>query len=119
MTLFSWLVIGHLIGDWILQNDWMAKGKQQSWINRAGLTHFSIYTMVVLAAWGVWGWRGQSLGQLLTIGAGIFTTHWLIDAGRLAERWAHFYRQSNVEVVRLLVDQTLHLVVLAVVTTLS
>lgn len=119
MTLFGWLVIGHLLGDWILQNDWMAKGKQQSWINRAGLTHFTLYTGVVLVAGGLWGWRGRSLDQLAAIGICLFLTHWLIDAGRLAERWVYFYRQSNVVVVRLMVDQTLHLLVLAGVAALG
>jgi hypothetical protein len=119
MTLFVWLLIGHLIGDWILQNDWMAKGKQHSWLNRAGLTHFSIYTATILAALGLAGWRGESPAQLLAIGSSLFITHWLIDAGRLAERWVRFYGQSNVEAVRLMVDQTLHLLVLVGVASLS
>lgn len=119
MTLFVWLVIGHLLGDWVLQNDWMAKGKQQNWINRAGLTHFSLYTATVLAALGLAGWRERSPGQLLAIGVSLFVTHWVIDAGRLAERWGHFYRQSNVEIVRLMVDQTFHLLVLAGVAALG
>ncbi len=112
MTLFAWLLIGHLLGDWLLQNDWMAQGKQRSWINRAGLTHFSLYTAAVLTAGRLWIWRDRPLGQLIAIGVSIFATHWFIDAGRLAECWARFYRQSNSEAVRLMVDQTLHLLVL-------
>lgn len=52
MTTFAWLVIGHLVGDWVAQNDWMAKGKRLGLVNAAGLAHFSIYTAAVLAA----GW---------------------------------------------------------------
>src|SRR5512135_3285255 len=106
MTTFVWLTIGHLMGDWVLQNDWMAKGKQVSWGNRAGITHFGIYTIVVLAALWLSDGYQRSGFYYLPIGLGIFISHWLIDAGALAERWMRLYRQSNLEVVRLMVDQT-------------
>ena len=113
MTVFIWLVLGHLVGDWVLQNDWMAKGKTTGLVNRAGLTHFAIYAASVLAALWLSGWHNRLGINFLPIGLGVFATHWLIDAGRLAERWMQLYRQSNLEVVRLMVDQTLHLLVLA------
>ena len=43
MTMFSWLLLGHLLGDWLLQNDWMAQGKRQGFFTLAGLIHFTIY----------------------------------------------------------------------------
>ena len=113
MTVFVWLVIGHLVGDWVLQNDWMAKGKTTGLVNCAGLTHFALYTTTVLVVLWLSGWRHRPAINFLAIGLGVFATHWLIDAGRLAERWMHLYRQSDIEVVRLMVDQTLHLLVLA------
>ena len=100
MTVFLWLVLGHLVGDWVLQNDWMAKGKTLGLVNRAGLTHFAIYATTILTTLWLSGWRNRPVLTLLPIGLGVFATHWLIDAGRLAERWMHLYRQSNVEVVR-------------------
>lgn len=55
MSLFGWLFIGHLIGDWLLQNDWMAKNKQRSLFTIAGFTHFAIYTFcMMLMLWSIY-----------------------------------------------------------------
>jgi len=43
-TVFS-LLIAHLIGDFVLQNDWMAKGKSTSFKKLA--VHIIVYTMVL------------------------------------------------------------------------
>ena len=112
MTVFVWLVIGHLVGDWVLQNDWMAQGKKTGLVNRGGLTHFAIYATTILATLWLSGWRDRPAIIFLPIGLGVFATHWLIDAGRLAECWMLFYHQSPTEVVRLMVDQTLHILIL-------
>ncbi|NIV40692.1 MAG: DUF3307 domain-containing protein, partial [Anaerolineae bacterium] len=31
MSLFDWLLVGHLVGDFLLQTDGMAKYKADSW----------------------------------------------------------------------------------------
>jgi hypothetical protein len=114
MSALSWLVFGHLIGDWLLQNDWMAMGKRQRLLCLPGLVHAALYTACILgAAWAFGGWHG-SPASYLVLGGLIFISHWLIDGTRLVEGWMRFYRQSDLPVVRLMVDQTLHLVVLAV-----
>lgn len=118
MTTFAWLVIGHLVGDWVAQNDWMAKGKRLGLVNAAGLAHFSIYTAAVLAAGWLSGLRGRPLAWYVPLGAAVFLSHWLIDGTRLVNLWMRVSRQSDLETVRLMVDQTLHLLVLALVAAL-
>ena len=46
----------------------------------------------------------------------ILLSHWLIDATNLAHRWAHFFRQSELHFVQIMVDQTMHIVILACLT---
>ncbi len=46
MNLFSWLLVGHLVGDWVFQSDWMAQGKRQGLVTPAGMVHFVVYTAV-------------------------------------------------------------------------
>lgn len=115
MNIFTWLLLGHLVGDWLLQNDWMARGKQQRFINNEILVHCLLYTgTVALTLWFATRHHATT-PPYLTILAIIFLSHWLIDAGSLAGHWVHWFRQSKTLFVRIMVDQTMHLVVLAVV----
>ena len=118
MITFAWLMMGHLVGDWLLQNDWMAQGKKMGLVTFAGWTHFALYTATIMSAFWLSGVRGKPLAFYVALSAIVFLSHWLIDSTRLVERWMRFYRQSNLEVVRLMVDQTLHLLVLAVLAAL-
>jgi hypothetical protein len=112
MTLFNWLLIGHLVGDWMLQNDWMARNKQRRWFSPAILVHCTIYTLsLVIALW--WAHPANPPTLYLCFIAIIFLTHWLIDAGNLATLWMHLLRQTRLGFVQITVDQTMHLLVLA------
>jgi hypothetical protein len=115
MVTFLWLLLGHLVGDWLLQNDWMARGKRERLITRAGMVHFAIYTAVILGALWLSGIRDERPVVYLVVIAVVFVSHWLIDATDVVRWWMRFNRQSDLEVVRLMVDQTLHLLVLALV----
>ena len=119
LSTFNWLLIGHLIGDWVLQSDWMASGKRRNRWNAAGTAHYTIYSAVVLSALWLSGIRGQSPAFYLCMGAMIFGTHWFIDGTHLIDRWMQFCGQGPDRIVRLMVDQTFHIVVLAVAATLS
>lgn len=112
MNTFSWLLLGHLVGDWLLQSDWMARGKKQNLFSLAGLAHVTVYTFVITTA--LWLAEGSKLAPILysSLILLIFTSHWLIDTTLLVEGWMHFFGQSR-ELVRLMIDQTLHLLVLA------
>ncbi len=113
MNIFTWLLLGHLVGDWMFQNDWMARGKQRQFFNRQIFVHCLVYTAVVsLTLWIAT--HDQTLSPpYLTVIAIIFFSHWLIDAGNLADLWMRWGRQSRKLFVRIMVDQTMHMVVLA------
>lgn len=115
MTTFSWLLIGHLVGDWLLQNDWMAANKQRQLVTQAGMVHFAIYTASLVAAMYI-AMRGTlqaAPAQYLLFALVIFVSHWLIDATALAKRWARLTGQSDLQMVHVVVDQTFHLLVIA------
>lgn len=115
MNAFSWLLVGHMVGDWLLQSDWMAREKKQSFFSRAGMAHFVLYTVVVVAMVWLFCGDGKSPIFYLFVGAVIFISHWLIDATTIVERWMQFYGQdSDRDFMRIIIDQTMHLVVLAV-----
>ena len=113
MDTFPWLALGHLVGDWLLQNDWMARGKRMGLLAWPGIVHYAIYTAVVMGA--LWLSGSQDRGSALYLAAGVvvFVSHWLIDAADLARGWMRLYRQTDREIVQVVVDQTLHLLVLA------
>ncbi len=111
--------MGHLIGDWVLQSDRMAYGKRQTGWNRAGAMHYAIYSVVILGALWLAGIHGRPLAVYLLVGSLIFGCHWLIDGTRLIDRWMPLCGQGPNGMLRLVVDQTFHLVVLAVTVALS
>jgi hypothetical protein len=114
MDTFNWLFVGHLIADWMLQTDWIARNKQRSWFNYAVLVHCTVYTVVLVGT--LWlSRRGDArLTPYAAFTAIIFLSHWIIDAGNLARGWMRTLRQSPLPFVRLMVDQTMHVVVLVV-----
>lgn len=114
MTIFAWLVIGHLIGDWMLQNDWMAHNKRGRWWSAPCVVHCLTYTgTLVLVAWFGSG-RTAGFTQLALLFTFSLLTHWLIDGFNLAHHWGRVASQTQTETVRIVVDQTMHLLVLGV-----
>jgi hypothetical protein len=113
-TIFIWLLMGHFLGDWVLQNDWMAKGKKKALFTQAGTVHFVIYTAAIISALWFSGAINRQPVLYAVFGGIVFVSHWLIDATDGVKRWMHFYRQSRLEVVRVMVDQVLHLLVLLI-----
>ena len=115
MNTFSWLLVGHLVGDWLLQNDWMARGKRQGLFTWAGVAHFAVYTAAIMSLLWLFDEGLRSPLFYLRVSLIVFISHWLIDATRIVEGWMQFYHQGqDNEMVRVVVDQTLHLLVLAV-----
>lgn len=78
---FASLVIGHLFGDYVFQNKWMAMNKGASTFKC--VVHCLIYTATVTyATWTVvhgWGWSTL-----------IFLSHFHIDRWSLADKWLDF-----------------------------
>lgn len=113
MSPFDCLLIGHLVADWMLQNDWMARNKQSYWLAPAILVHCTIYTAILLASlWFVRPPMATPLPYPL-IAAILFLSHWFIDAGNLAARWMRLLGQTRLHFVQVMVDQTMHVVVIA------
>ena len=97
----------------MLQNDWMAREKGRRPIGPACLLHCLIYTATVSACYLAATAAALPLWRPLLFIFIIFTSHWLIDGLRLAERWGALLVQSPTPPVRTVVDQTMHIVVLA------
>ena len=94
----------HLIGDWILQNDWMAENKPNlrhpaAWVHTA--VHVVLMTLVL-------GWlAGLVLGAL----------HMLVDTRGPLQWWRRKFRMTtegpNAIHVAIWSDQVLHIVCIA------
>ena len=102
----------------MLQNDWMARGKKKAFLTLAGTVHFTIYTTTIVGVLWLSGVRDRGPMFFFTVGFIIFVSHWLVDATDVVEWWMRFYHQSNLDSVRVMVDQMLHLLVLVVLTIL-
>lgn len=86
-------IIGHLVGDYLLQNDWMALNKKQgSW---ACALHCLIWTtsVMVFSGWGaqdgvLWTllWP-EARGKLVIICLLLFTTHFIQDRTQIIRFW--------------------------------
>lgn len=93
------LFIGHLVGDYFLQNDWMATKKSEK--TRKGMVacdvHCFLYSCSVTAAVVLGGWRVTVVPELqfmLSIVVAMliaYITHYPIDRVGLAGKWMQFY----------------------------
>ncbi len=118
MTIFTWLVLGHLIGDWMLQNDWMARDKRGRWWSNQCIIHCLVYSITILVVAWLSSGRALTLEQVYLLFSIIFFSHWLIDGFNLASHWGRIVNQTQNESVRIVVDQTMHLLVLGVMASL-
>jgi hypothetical protein len=71
-------LLAHLVGDYVLQNHWMANHKTKSSV--AAAVHVALYVLPFLLI-------TSSMWALIVIGA----THFLIDRFRLAQYWVDFW----------------------------
>jgi hypothetical protein len=104
--LLSWLLVGHLVGDYLLQTAWMADRKAEQWLPL--LVHAAVYTLCVwlssLPAGGL-GPRGLAL---------VFAAHLVVDRRRAVAWWVrNVCRAERVPGMFLAVDQSWHALVLA------
>lgn len=118
MSIFAWLFLGHFVADWLLQSDWMATGKRAGLITWPGFIHYGIYTVIIFGIIWVYTRGSLAVPTALLIGLIIFLSHWLIDSSSVVTRWMRFWGQRDQLMVRIVVDQTFHLLVLAIITVL-
>lgn len=112
MNLFESLLVGHLIGDYILQTRWMAQYKEKK--VEALLVHSAVYAICVfIFAWPVQ--RMPAAAVLL-----VFLSHVLIDQRLLVRWWMKHVSgcqeyQPEAPYLRVVIDQGFHIMVLALV----
>ena|ERR1041384_7241073 len=104
LTLFERALVAHLIADWLLQNNWMAKNKY-SLVHPAAWIHASIYAASLALAIG-WP-AGLTLGLL----------HLIIDTGIPLQWWTHIYKDCadvpEALHIAIWADQVVHIAAIA------
>jgi hypothetical protein len=106
----AFAVVGHLVGDYLIQNDFLAQGKKVS--SPICAVHCALWTLAVLAFSGWWIWWVPIV---------LFVTHFAQDRGPLVRQYMHLIGQDKFAGPPLgpwsiiAVDNVFHLVVLAVV----
>jgi hypothetical protein len=104
MTLFEKALVAHLIADWVLQNDWMAR-------NKINLRH--------PAAWTHSGIQGLCLGIALGWQGGVFLgiLHLFIDTRVPLRWWIRAFKKSDEsadsKIIEMGLDQVIHITCIA------
>lgn len=81
-------LVGHAVGDFLLQNDWMALNKKQRSLPCA--VHCLLYTAAVMAFSGWWSNESAAL-----IAAAVFVPHFVIDRTQLVRGYMWLNGQSK------------------------
>ena len=111
MTVFSYLIVGHFIGDFLFQTNWMALHKAKKWSPL--LIHCLVYTGIVVCVAFIGGFK-LPIGAVLFL----FLSHVVLDRRTFVVWWAHHVMgaiDSKLAWLTIVADQVFHLVVLAVV----
>lgn len=84
------MLLGHLVGDYLLQNNWMALGKSKhtglGWL--ACVVHCTLYTVAVCLI--MWNW------QIAWIVA-VFLSHFVIDKFGIPEMYLKLIRGRSLQ----------------------
>ena len=115
MSLFDWLLVGHLVGDFLLQTDGMAKYKTQSWTWM--LRHVGLYLAVMALVLGAYSLSTPVplwvLGLALLF---IAVTHIILDRREFTLGWMRMIGiTSDLSWLTIVADQVFHVLVLVVV----
>lgn len=105
--ILSLLIIAHLVGDFLLQNNWMQAKSRNSWVCTVHVCHYSLPFIPLAAFAGLPPWAFLA----------IMVQHWFQDRFALHLKWMKFYQHTTPDkwpVGPLCVDQSLHLAFIAV-----
>jgi len=80
-------LVGHLVGDYLLQNDWMAQGKKEHWFPCA--IHVLVYATCVMFCSG-WIWAEAAP----VIWVAVAVPHYLIDRWRFVQWYMRWFGQD-------------------------
>ena len=103
--MLSWLLVGHMAGDYLFQTRWMAT--QKTTRLSALAAHSAVYACAVWLASLPTG--GLNYPSVLLV----FATHAVIDKRRFTMWWCRHVTGSDRMWLVILTDQALHCVVLA------
>ena len=100
------ILAGHLLGDILLQNKWLAKIKISKW--------YGMLLHCLIATFGMWLFTQWGFKQLLLV----FASHFVIDHFGIGKKlWPDFIKQGKFDSnegapdwLRLLDDQAFHLI---------
>ena len=115
MSLFDWLLVGHLVGDFLLQTNDMANYKAQSWSWM--LRHVGAYLAVMVIVLGLYSLSHPTplwvlALALLFIGA----THIVLDRRTFTEAWMRFVGITrDLAWLTIIIDQVFHVLILVFV----
>lgn len=111
MTVFSYMLIGHFIGDYLFQTSWMAMNKTKQWIPL--VIHSLIYTLIVTAV----VYLGYGLLPLNAIIL-MIGSHIILDRRTFVKWWVKNVMKTNGKDAGWLIimaDQIFHLIILGVI----
>ncbi|MDX1807577.1 MAG: DUF3307 domain-containing protein [Paenisporosarcina sp.] len=111
MTVFSYMLIGHLMGDFLFQTSWMAMNKTKQWTPL--LVHSVCYTVIVTALIYVGYGLLPLAGIILILGS-----HIILDRRTFVQWWVKNIMNTNGKDASWLViiaDQIFHLIILGVI----
>lgn len=89
-TILLLAIIGHLVGDYLLQNDWMALNKKKASFHC--VIHCWIWTISVML---FSGWQTLPPSRALPIFFVLFLTHFFQDRTDIVSRWMDFIGQKQ------------------------
>ena len=106
------LIAAHAFGDFPLQNHWMQRKSQSSFVCSVHVAAYSLPFLALVVWCGLPWWAF----------AAIITQHWLQDRFALHMKWMRFYRQTPPDkwpVGPLCMDQAWHIAFLGLVGALA
>lgn len=115
MSLFDWLLVCHLVGDFLLQSDSMALNKMQQWLWL--LRHIVVYMVLITVVLGVYA-LDHGVPAWLVVVSLLFIagTHIVLDLRGFTLWWMRLVGVSPEHPwLAIVADQVLHIVTLAIV----
>ena len=115
MSFFDWLLVGHLVGDFLLQSDKMAQYKSTRW--RWMAKHIGLYmAAITLVLVGYALTHPLPLGWILISWLFVLGTHIILDLRDFTARWMRFVgMRPDHPWLPIVVDQVFHVLTLDIV----
>jgi hypothetical protein len=114
MNLFDWLLVAHLVGDFLLQTDGMAKHKVHRWPWM--LRHVGLYMAVISVVLLIYGLRQpDALWAVVIVWLFLALTHVILDRRVFTAWWMRSVGISPEHPwLSIVVDQVFHVLTLAI-----